>query len=394
MNTASVLFVDDVAENRELLVRRLKRLGLSSIEQAANGRLALEAIARGRFDLVLLDIMMPEMDGYRVLEQLKAAGATDLPVIVISALNEIDPIVRCIELGAEDFIFKPFNPTLLRARVLATLEKKSLRDSTRRELQRRQAELAEARSLQLSLVPPPFQGVLGGHSLDVAALLEPAYEIGGDLVDHFTVGDDLLVLVLGDVSDKGAAAALVMARTHASFRALASRPDARDLFSRPEQAVATVNAALSDNNPSAMFVTLVLAAYEPRAERLTYVRAGHVPPLLRGAGGGVKRLDAAGGLPLGMMEGAAYASTAEPMRPGERLLIITDGVTEASDPDGALFGMSRVEAFHAACGEPGRKHVAGLSASVRAFEAGRPASDDLAAVLLTVADGAAAIAGG
>src|SRR3989441_116043 len=154
--TASILVVDDIAENRDLLVRRLKRLGIADIEEAENGVLALAALNRRSFDLVLLDIMMPEMNGYQVLEHLKQQGRThDLPIIVISALNEIDPVVRCIELGAEDFVFKPFNPTLLRARVMATLEKKALRDATREELRRKQAELAEARTLQLALAPPP-----------------------------------------------------------------------------------------------------------------------------------------------------------------------------------------------------------------------------------------------
>src|SRR5215510_8251931 len=160
---AAVLVVDDVPENRDLLVRRLQRLGINEIEQAANGVEALAAIERRNFDLVLLDIMMPELDGFGVLERLKANGrVNDLPIVVISALSEIEPVVRCVELGAEDFIFKPFNPTLLRARVLASLEKKALRDRTREELRRKQAELAEARTLQLSLVPPPFRGKIGG----------------------------------------------------------------------------------------------------------------------------------------------------------------------------------------------------------------------------------------
>src|SRR5215470_10489411 len=221
---AAVLVVDDVPENRDLLVRRLKRLGINEVEQAANGLEALAAIERRNFDLVLLDIMMPELDGFGVLEQLKANGhVNDLPIVVISALTEIEPVVRCIELGAEDFMFKPFNPTLLRARVTASLEKKALRDQTREELRRKQAELNEARTLQLSLVPPPFHGSIGGTDIAVDVLLEPAKEVGGDLVDHFRIGDDLLVLALGDVSDKGAGAALMMARTHSLIRSLAAR---------------------------------------------------------------------------------------------------------------------------------------------------------------------------
>ena len=141
-----VLVVDDVPENRDLLVRRLNRLDINQIDQAANGVEALAAIAAGHYDLVLLDIMMPEMDGFGVLAALRENGrSNDLPIIVISAMSEIEAVVRCVELGAEDFLFKPFNPTLLRARVLATLEKKTLRDAMRDELKRKQAELNEAR---------------------------------------------------------------------------------------------------------------------------------------------------------------------------------------------------------------------------------------------------------
>jgi len=163
---AKILVVDDVAENRDLLLRRLTRLGFAHIDQAANGVEALAAIAAQNYDLVLLDIMMPVLDGFGVLEALWRDGRiNELPILVISALSEMDPVVRCIELGAADFIVKPFNPTLLRARVLSTLEKKALSDLTRDELRRKQLELNEARTLQLALAPPPFAGTIAGRSL-------------------------------------------------------------------------------------------------------------------------------------------------------------------------------------------------------------------------------------
>ncbi len=129
------LVVDDNDNNRYTLTRRLKRLGFEDVATAENGRQALDLIGRERFDLVLLDIMMPDVDGYAVLEQLRAEGRlVNLPVIVISALDELDSVIRCIELGAEDYLPKPFNPTLLKARISATLEKKRLRDEVTRQL--------------------------------------------------------------------------------------------------------------------------------------------------------------------------------------------------------------------------------------------------------------------
>ena len=384
---SSILVVDDIAENRDLLVRRLKRLGIEDVEQAENGVAALAALGRRQFDLVLLDIMMPEMNGFQVLEHLKQNGRVhDIPIIVISALNEIEPVVRCIELGAEDFLLKPFNPTLLRARVMATLEKKALRDVMRDELRRKQIELAEARTLQLALAPPPFRGAVGGRALTVDLVLEPAKEVGGDLVDHFGVGDDLLVLVLGDVSDKGAGAALMMARTHALFRSLAVRPDAPALFRAPEEAVRLVNATLAAGNSSCMFVTLLIAVLDGKSGRLTYVRAGHVPPFLRRSAGAIERLAAAGGTPLGLIEDATYRPATVDLGPGDELLIITDGVTEAMDPSKGLFGDAPVMEWFSRR-DPSATPLLQLLSQVRAFEAGSPPSDDIAAILLKLMTG-------
>jgi CheY-like chemotaxis protein/tRNA A-37 threonylcarbamoyl transferase component Bud32 len=125
---ARILIVDDGAENRDVLRRRLEREG-HAVETAENGRRALELVAQRPFDLVLLDVLMPELDGYAVLDALKGSPATrDIPVIMISALDELEGIVRCIERGAEDYLHKPFDPVLLRARINASLEKKRLRD--------------------------------------------------------------------------------------------------------------------------------------------------------------------------------------------------------------------------------------------------------------------------
>jgi adenylate cyclase len=139
MEAGVILVVDDNAANREMLGRRLEREG-HQVQLAAGGREALELLRARRVDLVLLDVMMPELDGYEVLQQLKAdATLRDVPVLMISAVDEIESVVRCIELGAEDYLPKPFDPVLLRARIGACLDKKRLRDREAQHLQ----ELAE-----------------------------------------------------------------------------------------------------------------------------------------------------------------------------------------------------------------------------------------------------------
>ena len=126
----AILVVDDNEDNCYTLTRRLKRQGYDNVATAGHGREALELLAARPFDLVLLDVMMPDMNGYEVLQTMKADPALrGIPVVMISALDEVDSVARCIEIGAEDYLSKPFDPTLLRDRVRDCLEKKQLRDS-------------------------------------------------------------------------------------------------------------------------------------------------------------------------------------------------------------------------------------------------------------------------
>jgi adenylate cyclase len=135
----TILVVDDNEENRDMLARRLRRQDYA-VRTATGGRAALETLTATPVDLVLLDVMMPDLDGYAVLQRIKAdPGLRDIPVLMISALDELDSVVRCIQLGAEDYLAKPFEPVLLQARVGACLEKKRLHDQEARQ----QRELAE-----------------------------------------------------------------------------------------------------------------------------------------------------------------------------------------------------------------------------------------------------------
>ena len=138
---AALLVVDDIDDNRFALSRRLARQGYLNVTTAVDGRQALELLNSKSFDLVLLDIMMPTVNGYEVLAQMKASSSLrHIPVIMISAVDEIESVIRCIELGAEDYLPKPFNPTLLRARVGACLERKRLHD----QVTARTRELSES----------------------------------------------------------------------------------------------------------------------------------------------------------------------------------------------------------------------------------------------------------
>ena len=153
---AIVLVVDDNEMNRDLLSRRLRRQQ-HVVVAAVDGQQALEEMQAQDFDLILLDIMMPGMSGYEVLEHVKADPAQrHIPVVMISAIDELESIVRCIELGAEDYLFKPFNPVLLKARVNACLEKKRLRDQEQAYLQELELERRKSDDLLLNILPKPI----------------------------------------------------------------------------------------------------------------------------------------------------------------------------------------------------------------------------------------------
>ncbi len=186
-----ILVVDDNEGNRELLARQLSRQG-HSIASAPDGQAALERLRAESFDLVLLDMMMPVLDGYSTLVALKADPAlSHLPVIMISALDEIASVVRCIERGAEDFLPKPFNSTLLRARIDAGLEKKRFRDQERAYLADIQAERAKSDRLLLNILPAPISDRLKKGEEPIVDSIAEATVLFADLVGFTRIAASL-----------------------------------------------------------------------------------------------------------------------------------------------------------------------------------------------------------
>jgi two-component system, sensor histidine kinase and response regulator len=207
----SLLVVDDIEANRDILSRRLERQGYA-IATAENGRQALEMLRADSFDLVLLDIMMPEIDGYEVLQRLKADDRLQhIPVIMISALGELDSVVRCIEMGAEDYLPKPFNPTLLKARIGACLEKKRARDRELclfEQLQQNYKRLQELEKLRDDLthmiihdLRTPLSSLIAGmQTLDVVGdLNEDQQEMMGIAI----ISGGTLLGMINDLLDVG-----------------------------------------------------------------------------------------------------------------------------------------------------------------------------------------------
>ena len=380
---SALLIVDDNEDNRYTLTRRLRREGYENLTTSADGQEALDLLRSRPFDLVLLDVMMPGLNGYEVLERLRADLALrHVPVIMISALDEIDSVIRCIELGAEDYLSKPFNPTLLRARVGASLDKKRLRDELVQHAQRMRRELQTAREIQLSMVPADFAGPSAERPLEIFATLQPAREVGGDLYDFFWVSPERVCLVVADVSDKGAGAALFMARAKSVIRLLATllRGPAGRPPSAPEN-VDRANQELCRDNPHGLFVTLVLAMLNVTTGELEYCNAGHSPPFVIAPRAALTPLRIARGKPVGIREGFRYDSAGLKLAPGESLFLFTDGITEAMDESGELFGEERLSASLRSCpGSTPRDLVDAILRDVREFAGAAAPSDDIAAL--------------
>ena len=380
----ALLVVDDNEDNRYTLTRRLKREGYTNIAVAENGRQALEMVKAQPFDLMLLDIMMPEVNGYEVLERMKAdAQMRHLPVIMISAVDELESVIRCIELGAEDYLPKPFNPTLLRARVGASLEKKRMRDDIMRHVRRMERDLETAREIQMSMVPTDFPVAQNSQGLEVYATLQPAYEVGGDFYDFFWLTPERLCVLVADVSDKGASAALHMARAKASIRFLCSSEESGYMPTAAEL-VERIDRELSRDNPHAMFITLLLAVVNVHTGELEWCNAGHNPPCLLTAAGAVSVVGGECGIPVGIDPKFFRNAETGQIPKGGSLFLYTDGVTEAMNLQKEMFGMERLDATLRGCvdqmtqaSHAPREVIASVLGAVQTFAGDAQPSDDI-----------------
>lgn len=339
---ARILVVDDTEANRDLLVRRLHRQGHATAV-AGDGREALTMLSDSPFDLVLLDIMMPELNGYEVLEVMQADdGLRHVPVILISALGDTESIIKGLELGADDYLPKPFNPHILRARVGASLARKRLHDREQMHARSMERELDIGREIQAGFLPEKLPLPDGW---DMAAWFQPARRVGGDFYDAFALpGGRRIGLVVADVCDKGVGAALFMALVRSLVRALAERivTEGGEPTTQASELITAVNDYIARTHErDHMFATLFFAIVDSRTGELVYVNGGHEPPVVSGPGGVRARLDPTGPA-VGMLPDLGFAAGREVIAPGETLVVYTDGVTDALGADGGRFSEERL----------------------------------------------------
>jgi len=378
---ASILVVDDTPANLQVLSGMLKDRGYK-VRPAPSGKLALLAAQRDPPDLILLDINMPEMNGYEVCEHLKAdERLKGIPIIFISALTEPLDKVKAFATGGVDYLTKPFQMEELHARVETHLKLRRLQIdleeySRNLELARKRIDhdLKLARRVQHSFLPQRMPEIPGyeffGH-------YESAFEIGGDYYDFIPLSGQRMAVLLGDVAGKGVMAALLMAKLSADARfCMLSEPD-------PAAAITRLNSLIYQSGIADQFVTLVAAVLDPASHTVTLVNAGHPSPLLYH--GATRTAEEAVGiemanLPLGVQGGFEYASWEVPLEPGDSILAFTDGVTDAMNVQDLQLETTGVyAALHGEACSP-RALVEQVVNVVKQFSTGRSQHDDIALV--------------
>ncbi len=376
LSDCRVLIVDDAKTNLDILVEGLKADHKLSL--AMNGETALQIAAQTPPDLVLLDIMMPGLDGYEVCRRMRQMTETaEVPIMFLSSLEDVMDKTRGFEAGANDYLTKPFEMLEVKARVRSLLKAKAYNDEVKEQIA---GELRIAREIQMGMLPKDFAGMEQAYGVEFGALLEPAREVGGDLYGICAAAADRLVVFLGDASGKGIPASMFMVRAISLARLLSRE------ISEPERIISRLNDELAVDNPSCMFVTFQCAVFEPGTGRLSVANAGHCRPVLIRCGEPPNWAVRDLGTALGFEPGLGFGRTEMTLQSGDAVVFYTDGVSEAFNPQEECYGNERLLVDAATfAGQSAAAITDGLFRKVRAFAGSAPQSDDIAILTLRVA---------
>ena len=378
---SKILVVDDETDLEPLMLQRMRRTirdGRYEFLFAHNGVEALQQLELDpSIDMVLSDINMPQMDGLTLLAQI-AARDPNLRSVIISAYGDMQNIRTAMNRGAFDFVTKPLDFEDLQITIERTLQhvatwREAL--ASRDKLVILQNELGVASQMQQSILPSHFPQGLGYR---VFGHMTPARNVGGDFFDVIRLENDGLGLAIADVSDKGVPAALFMMSCRTLLKGAAIGASGG-----PGEVLREVNDILNEDNETSMFVTLFYATYDPRSRVLTYANGGHNPPLLVHADGASELLPLTGGVALALVPGLLYQQDSVTLAPDDTVILYTDGVTEAINPQGDQFEVARMQAlFAAAPPKDPESVVLDLLGAVNAFAGDMPQFDDITCLAL------------
>lgn len=372
--TESILLVDDNPTNLQVLFQTLEGIGCKLLI-AKDGEMALAIAGKALPDLILLDIMMPGIDGYEVCRRLKNSQATsDIPVIFLSALGDTEDKVKGFQLGAVDYITKPFQPDEVIARVNTHLTIHRLNREVENQKDQLEHELKVVSEVQRKLLPKQLPSI-DGFNLGVHYVT--SRYAGGDYYDIIQLPDNCWGFLIADAEGHSAPAAVLMAMTCALFRAYPG--SAAD----PAEVLRYLNEHLCKvADPS--FMTALYAFYDARARTMRIVRAGHpLPMVFRDAEKKAIELNCPGVYPLGIEPYDIEIPVTETrLEPGDRFLVYTDGLTERFNPEGMSYGEARLlEQLATDRTNDPQGVIEVIMADVERFAGERPADDDQALLL-------------
>lgn len=384
-----VLLVGPAGAARDALARHVAQEGHLP-DTAADAGEALRKLRAATCDAVLLDADLPGAEGPRLLEALRNdAELTQVPVIVVPAADDLDGIVRYLELGADDWLPREFRPVMLRARLTAALDRRRVRDA--RSLRR---EMAVARSIQQDFLPEALPLAMG---LQLQAVLQPAREVSGDFYDAFVLAPSgTIVMVVGDVCDKGVGAALFMALFRSLIRASADpiaggaiqmiggrRTLVRQALEAATPADLLTRVAGFTNDYIArlhgrtnMFATVFMAAISPMTGEFDYVNAGHEPAIVVEPGGATRELRPTGPA-LGLMPEVTFGADKGQLERGASIFAFTDGLVEGRNQAGEAYGNERLLAALRANNKNVAALVKGVVDSLSGFSGQAEPHDDV-----------------
>ena len=330
-----VLIVDDAPANLQIVRSILK--DDFKIRVATSGAKALDLVkAKPQPDLILLDVMMPEMDGYEVCGILKTTpGVKDIPVIFLTGKTEADDETKGFEVGAVDYIHKPFSPAVVKARVHTHLVLREAREQLARQLLDINNELEMAREIQLSILPQETPKIRG---LEIAARYIPMNSVAGDFYDFIIVDEKHVGILVADVSGHGLPAALIASMLKVALAA--QSPHAFD----PARVLAGLNQSLCGKFKH-HFVTAAYVFVDMEKNSISYAGAGHPPLLLWRTSTRSASEVLENGLLLGLFPKETYSAAEIAVEPGDKAVLYTDGILETRSPSEQEFGADLFKGF-------------------------------------------------
>jgi sigma-B regulation protein RsbU (phosphoserine phosphatase) len=382
--TPKILVVDDEPDLEILIRQRFRkqiREDTMRFEFAQNGIKALQKLDEHRdISIVLSDINMPEMDGLTLLEKIGEKNHPCLKSVIVSAYGDMENIRTAMNRGAFDFLTKPIDFGDLETTIARTLSHlEVLRQAThdREQLLSVRNDLSTAARIQQSILPQIFPPFPHRTEFDIYAQMVPAKEVGGDFYDFFFLDDDRLAFVIGDVSGKGVPAAIFMAVSRTLLKAVATQ------VVNPGETLRRINTMLIPEGNGSMYVTIFYGLLNIRTGEMQFSYGGQPPPYIRRSDGTIEQITQGGGFLLGMVEGMEYDSHKIVLRPGDTILLYTDGVTEAMDNESQLFDAVRLESSLRRLNGAGLKAMLqSIQADVADFSQGHPQADDITMLAL------------